>query len=328
MDVKKATMKDIAREAKVSVATVSYILNKVDNQKITDETRCRVLEAANKLNYIPSLTARSLVRGRSGMVALIFSRSERDGLWKKLYYGWLAERMEALCKQAGYHLLVLGMDAELPRPEMIRQREVDGVLLAGVKKEVFRDISIHFSVGVPIVLLDSHINDPLFHKVVMDYRQAFALWRKRTAAGEGRRFLVLDYLANEETMKAMVDAAQLGADSIFILAEDNANRLPDFLARFQAGCGLVLNEFVGMVVANAARGLELELTVLCPNGCAELLPPDVHTLKPEGNRGPLELAFEMMQYYIESKEKTLADGKSEEGYEEYVSIPLQESDPC
>ncbi|GJM81267.1 hypothetical protein HMSSN139_37630 [Paenibacillus sp. HMSSN-139] len=71
------------------------------------------------------------------MVALLFSRSERDGLWKQLYYGRLAERMEALCKQAGYHLLVLGMDAERPSPEIIRQREVDGVLLAGVKKEAF-----------------------------------------------------------------------------------------------------------------------------------------------------------------------------------------------
>lgn len=230
-------MKDIAREAKVSVATVSYILNKVDNQKITDETRCRVLEAADKLNYIPSLTARSLVRGKSGMVALLFSRSEQDGLWKKLYYGMLAERMDELCKQAGYHLLVLGMDAEKPTPEIIRQREVDGVLLAGVKKETFRDISIHFSIGVPIVLLDSHIDDPLFHKVVIDYRQAFELWREQTADRGGRHFLVLDTLANKGTVKAIVDAAQLNEESVFVLTADNADRLPDFWRGIKAVAG-------------------------------------------------------------------------------------------
>ncbi|MNO28480.1 Catabolite control protein A [compost metagenome] len=319
--MKKTTMKDIAREAKVSVATVSYILNKVDNQKITDETRCRVLEAADKLNYIPSLTARSLVRGKSGMVALLFSRSEQDGLWKKLYYGMLAERMDELCKQAGYHLLVLGMDAKKPSPEIIRQREVDGVLLAGVKKGTFRDISIHFSIGVPIVLLDSHIDDPLFHKVVIDYRQAFELWREQTADRGGRHFLVLDTLANEGTMKAIVDAAQLNEESVFVLTADNADRLPDFLARHQGGCGVVLNEFVGAFVAHVSRGLDLELTAFCTSGCAELLPPGVRMFTSEENRGQLEAAFEIMQFYIESKDKDPEQVRTE--YSEYISIPLK-----
>ncbi|CAM4355537.1 LacI family DNA-binding transcriptional regulator [Paenibacillus phoenicis] len=322
--MKKATMKDIAREAKVSVATVSYILNNVDNQKITEETRCRVLEAANKLNYIPSLAARSLVRGKSGMVALLFSRGERDGVWKQLYYGRLAERMEALCKQAGYHLLVLGMDAERPNPEIIRQREVDGVLLAGVKQEVFRDISIHFSFGVPIVLLDTPIDDPLFHKVVIDYRKAFTLWRERSATSE-RRFLVLDDFTNENTMKTIMDAAQLEPKAVFVLTADNVDKLPDFLARFQGGSGIVVNEFVGMIVANASHGMELELTVLCTSGCPELLSPAVRKLTSERNRGQVEVAFEIMQFYIESKDKASqkVSSKTEAGYEEYVLIPLQ-----
>lgn len=318
-------MKDIAREAKVSVATVSYVLNQVDNQKITDETRCRVLDAAKKLDYIPSLTARSLVRGKSGMLALLFTRNERDGVWKKLYYGMLAERMEALCKRAGYHLLVLGVDAERPSPdiEIVRQREVDGVLLADVKKEAFRDISIHFSMGVPIVLLNIYIDDPLFHKVVIDYRQAFALWRERSAGRGGRRFLVLDTVTNEDTMKTILDAAQLEPESVFVLTADNADRLPDFLARHRGGRGAVLNEFVGMFVANASRDLELELTVFCTSGCAELLPPDVRTLISAENRGPLDLAFQLMRFYIDAKDKDDTFVGSGDAYGEYISIPLQ-----
>ncbi|MNO51057.1 HTH-type transcriptional repressor PurR [compost metagenome] len=321
--MKKVTMKDIAREANVSVATVSYILNKVDNQKITDETRCRVLDTAKKLNYIPSLTARSLVKGKSGMLALLFNRSERDGIWKKLYYGMLAERTEALCEQAGYHLLVLGMDAERPSPDIVQQREVDGVLLADVKKEAFRDISIHFNIGVPIVLLDSYIDDPLFHKVVIDYRQAFALWKERSVGRDGRRFLVLDTFTNESMMKAIVDAAQLDPESVFVLTADNADRLPDFLARHQGESGAVLNEFVGVFVANASRGLELELTVFCTSGCPELLPPDVRTLRTEKNRGQLDVAFQIMRFYIESKDKNPEYLRTGTGYGQYVSIPLQ-----
>ncbi|WP_425415397.1 LacI family DNA-binding transcriptional regulator [Paenibacillus glacialis] len=53
-------MKDIASRANVSVATVSYVLNNVDNQTIPETTRSQILRLAAELHYIPSLTARSL----------------------------------------------------------------------------------------------------------------------------------------------------------------------------------------------------------------------------------------------------------------------------
>lgn len=57
--MKKATMKDIARQANVSVATVSYVLNNVKNQTIPDPTRQIILQIARELNYVPNLAARS-----------------------------------------------------------------------------------------------------------------------------------------------------------------------------------------------------------------------------------------------------------------------------
>ena len=53
MKDKRITMKDVAKEAGVSTATVSYVLNYSDTERISHETRLRVFEAANKLNYVP-----------------------------------------------------------------------------------------------------------------------------------------------------------------------------------------------------------------------------------------------------------------------------------
>ncbi|WP_330286114.1 LacI family DNA-binding transcriptional regulator [Streptomyces sp. NBC_00576] len=62
------TSADVAREAKVSRATVSYVLNDSPHQKIPEDTRRRVREAAARLGYAPSAAARSLRRGRSDIV--------------------------------------------------------------------------------------------------------------------------------------------------------------------------------------------------------------------------------------------------------------------
>ena len=60
---KKATIRDVAREAGVSVATVSYVLNNRPNQKISDDTKKKVLQIANLLQYSPSFAAKQLTTG-------------------------------------------------------------------------------------------------------------------------------------------------------------------------------------------------------------------------------------------------------------------------
>lgn len=65
---RRATSADVAREAGVSRATVSYVLNDTPNQKIPEQTREKVMEAARRLAYSPSTAARALRRGRSDVV--------------------------------------------------------------------------------------------------------------------------------------------------------------------------------------------------------------------------------------------------------------------
>ncbi|MFI2720882.1 LacI family DNA-binding transcriptional regulator [Streptomyces collinus] len=65
---RRVTSADVAREAGVSRATVSYVLNDAPHQRIPVNTRQRVREAAARLGYAPSAAARSLRRGRSDIV--------------------------------------------------------------------------------------------------------------------------------------------------------------------------------------------------------------------------------------------------------------------
>ena len=66
--MKPVTSADVAREVGVSRATVSYLLNNTPGQTISDETRRKVLEAAERLGYTPNRYARALRLGRSDIV--------------------------------------------------------------------------------------------------------------------------------------------------------------------------------------------------------------------------------------------------------------------
>ncbi|NYC92981.1 DNA-binding LacI/PurR family transcriptional regulator [Clostridium acetobutylicum] len=58
-----ASIKDVAREARVSIATVSRVLNNVD--VVNEETKKKVMEAIKKLDYRPNIVARSLKNAKN-----------------------------------------------------------------------------------------------------------------------------------------------------------------------------------------------------------------------------------------------------------------------
>lgn len=87
---RRVTIRDVAQEAGVSKATVSYVLNQDPRQTIAEETQTRVREAARKLGYQPSALARSLRMGKSKTVLVI---------WQEIVIeAGLSQLMEALAE--------------------------------------------------------------------------------------------------------------------------------------------------------------------------------------------------------------------------------------
>jgi DNA-binding LacI/PurR family transcriptional regulator len=72
--VARPTHADVARLARVSTATVSYVLNRVDGRRISAGTREAVFRAAEQLGYRPNVAARNLASGKSGVVLYVVPR--------------------------------------------------------------------------------------------------------------------------------------------------------------------------------------------------------------------------------------------------------------
>jgi DNA-binding LacI/PurR family transcriptional regulator len=72
---RRPTSADVAELARVSRATVSYVLNSTPNQKISPATRTAVLSAARALGYRPNIAAKNLAAGESGVIVFVMPRT-------------------------------------------------------------------------------------------------------------------------------------------------------------------------------------------------------------------------------------------------------------
>ena len=68
-DIGQATIRDVAREADVSVASVSRVFNRLPN--VRPELKERVEQAARKLHYVPHAGARNLSMARTGAIGIV-----------------------------------------------------------------------------------------------------------------------------------------------------------------------------------------------------------------------------------------------------------------
>ncbi|HET9172348.1 MAG TPA: LacI family DNA-binding transcriptional regulator [Actinospica sp.] len=166
-----AGIKDLARECGVSVATVSRALN--GHPEVSVETRRQVQEAAERLGYRPSQSARALVRGRSDAVGLLWdSGYESAGRRHPFLLSLLVGLKQAL-NDAGRHLILLNVDVDRQGPraylDTAREFQLDGVIVMGVDdhRPALREL---FESGLPCVAIDHDIAGPRACCVTSDNR--------------------------------------------------------------------------------------------------------------------------------------------------------------
>lgn len=121
---KPPTVRDIAREAGVSIAAVSYSLN--GGGTIGEEVRLRVREVADRLGYRPNRSARSIRTGRNTTIGLVLPDLRNP------YYPALAQSIEHAARQAGYTVVLIdtsGMnDDEMSGVRHLEEHGVAGVI--------------------------------------------------------------------------------------------------------------------------------------------------------------------------------------------------------
>lgn len=157
------TMQDVARHARVSPQTVSNVVNG-RSARVGDETRDRVIESITALGYRVNQSARSLRRGRTGMVGLGIPTFDSH------YYGALAETLNDRFVERGLRLVTENtggaVRAEIESLASSRLDSYDGFVLALAAGD-----TAHFDrIGTdkPIVLLGERALSSRFDHVLMD----------------------------------------------------------------------------------------------------------------------------------------------------------------
>lgn len=162
----RATIKDVARLAEVSPATVSYVLN--GKRSISTDTKQRVLAAAKSLDYVPDLNAQGLSRRDSRLIGVVVPQTEPGDrlMFQNSFYGEILGSIEYYARIHGFHILISATDANDSYLTLAKKRNLDGIIVIGMYPDEFYQQMKQ--THIPIVLIDSYCNDHYYHNVRID----------------------------------------------------------------------------------------------------------------------------------------------------------------
>lgn len=147
----QATIDDVAQRAKVSISTVSRVLNNRD--RVHPETRERILRAMRELRYQPSAMARGLANQRTHTLGFVIPTIS-DPFFMEIVRG-----VEDAASSAGYSLLVASQAQTTEHSrysQLLNQRRVDGVILVAIEVQRY-DIEGVLQSGIPVALIQQEI---------------------------------------------------------------------------------------------------------------------------------------------------------------------------
>lgn len=156
---KKYTIRDIAKQAGVSVATVSYVINHREDQRISEETKKKVWQIINLLDYRPNSSAKSLATSKTYNIALIMH--QEVSLYKCSEQLSVARTLASVLQSHGYHLL-------LQSEENITQIDyADAILCYDTDTDFFNKVGDNNL--IPLIAVDSLTPLQIFFQVCTDY---------------------------------------------------------------------------------------------------------------------------------------------------------------
>jgi LacI family transcriptional regulator len=164
------TIKDIAKEAKVSVTTVSNVIHNKSSH-VAPETVERINKIIEAHNYTPNMSARALVNKSSRIIGVInhLIPHQAGNFLQDPFHGAFIGGIERTLRLRGYYMMVRTVEEDNEILSLFRNWNLDGVILTGLFEDSFFDRLINMD--KPIVLLDSYIeSEKIFNVGLEDYR--------------------------------------------------------------------------------------------------------------------------------------------------------------
>lgn len=154
---KRVTIYDIAKEAGVSAATVSYVINNTEGQSIKEETKNKIWHVINMLNYKPNVFAKNLRSSSNAKLVAVCTES-RNYLEKAESFNMLASLSDSLRDN---------FDIIFCTPPFKRISNADAIIAYNVTKETFYEIGNQNY--IPLIAVNCLIEDKLFFEITADY---------------------------------------------------------------------------------------------------------------------------------------------------------------
>lgn len=149
----KVTIKEVAKEAKVSTSTVSRVLS--NSSQISEETKKKVREAVKKLKYKPNAIARSLANNKTRIIGVILPNEAQDLLTNPFFIQSM-KGMSAFAQSKNYYITyAFSKDEEHECNninDFINSNLVDGICLLRAKSDD-RNIQYLKEIGFPFVVI-------------------------------------------------------------------------------------------------------------------------------------------------------------------------------
>ncbi len=192
------TIRDVARAAGVSVATVSRAMNDAGN--VLPQTKQRILDAARVLRFTPSGAARSLITRRTDTIGALLPDLHGE------YFSELIRGMDQAARARGLHLLVSSShdDADEAAAALRAMNgRVDGLIVLSPHADA-EFLANNLPNGLPAVLVNTDVDLPGHARFVIDnFGGAQAMTRHLVAAGHERIAFIGGPQANHEAQERL-----------------------------------------------------------------------------------------------------------------------------
>lgn len=164
-----ASIKDVAREAGVSIATVSRVLNDID--VVNEDTKQKVKDAIKKLAYRPNIVARSLKTQKSSTIGIIIPDISNQ------FYPEIVRGCEDVANIYNYNIMLCNADLDLEKEmealRILKEKMIDGVIYMSNSIE-HNIIDLIKDLEMPTVLVETTDVEGIFPSVTIDNIMAAA----------------------------------------------------------------------------------------------------------------------------------------------------------
>ncbi|WP_088810894.1 MULTISPECIES: LacI family DNA-binding transcriptional regulator [Listeria] len=206
-------IKDIAKQAGVSISTVSYALN--GSSKVTEKTRKRILAIANELNYVPNMAARTLKTRETKIIGAYLAN------YGGAFYGPLLDGLTETLRKLDYELIALSGEKS---QRFLPEKMIDGAIIldATFKTE---DILKYADRGHKMVVLDRELTHPNIRQVLLDNKGGATLAVDFLKEGFSGDFYVIkgpkdSFDGNVRFDTALTELARFDSEKVHVIEGD------------------------------------------------------------------------------------------------------------